>query len=92
MIHSLTKAFRRLIAPKYDWIDDFYWKHVKYAGSNYYTLIVYVNNSIVVGNTYSQVESILNELEEDTLMLFRMIKFEPDDFFDGVELKNEDDE
>jgi hypothetical protein len=85
MIDSLYKAFRKLILPKYPWIEDIVWTS-KYhgGGQQYFRLEVYPYKEWIKNSSYSETETALYELEQESMTLFRMIRHEPNQFFDGA--------
>jgi hypothetical protein len=91
MINSLYKVIRKVIVPQYPWIKDFVWTSTFYAGFEYYSLELTVDNDFYYGQL-ADTQLTHKKLYDDVNMLFRLVG--PDDgvFFDDITFSPEKDD
>jgi hypothetical protein len=82
----LYGLIRKIIMPKYPWIDDFVWTTRFYAGSQYYNLEIWVDPKSY-GNLPDRVE---RDIQEDVTTLFRSVGPPSGVYFDDVTIFTKD--
>lgn len=86
MVDILYKVIKKIIEPKYPWVKKYNWVSLYFYGKEYYKLEVYLDN--VASKEVSLGE--IQDLEEDVIMLFKLISPPDGVHFDTVDVKLED--
>lgn len=82
----LYTLIRKIIMPKYPWIEDFVWTSRYYAGSQYYNLDVYVDRK-----SYKNLpDRVQRDIQEDVITLFRSVGPPSGVYFDDVTILTTD--
>lgn len=88
IVDTLYKVVRKVIVPKYPWINDFVWTYHSSGGRKYYSLEVTVDYDLYMYR--ADTREMYDKLYKDTKMLFKLIGPDDDKIFDDVVIVTKD--
>jgi len=83
-IKSLNNVTRKILLPKFPWIEDFEWKFFTYDGYNYYTLEVIPEMEFTKSQIFMDRFEV--EIEDEIKSLFQMLAPATNEKFNRVQL------